>query len=212
MKAKSLKVTALNQFTWIPIYQELAKELAEWENRQEELISFLEELRAEGYVITPLQDKDAEGARFLLREIDPFTFFGVFNRRIGYDQRLAILSQIKQHFGLQSDLPEDFNGVPVLNNMRSWFFPNQTSRDVNDIGRLWRVFQLALEENPLENKEFLQAFDEALKVKQTNVNLTHGIVLDPPGYLFEPRSKQPRVSGHPIAGPRTRPRNSMPRW
>ncbi|RPI93295.1 MAG: hypothetical protein EHM40_10250, partial [Chloroflexi bacterium] len=174
-KNKTLKVSTLNQFTWVPIYQELAGELANWENRQEQLISFLEELRAQGYVITPLQDKDAEGARLLLREIDPFTFFGVFNRRIGYDQRLAILSQIKGHFGLQSDLPEDFNGVPVLNNMRSWFFPNQTSREADDIGRLWRVFQVALQENPLAGSKFLQAFDEAMEVKQTNVNLTMGL-------------------------------------
>jgi 5-methylcytosine-specific restriction protein B len=168
--------TMINNFTWIPIYQELANELAGWENRQEELISFLEELRAQGFVITPLYDKDGDGARFLLKEIDPFTFLGVFNRRIGYDQRLAILSQMKQHFGLRGDLPEDFNGVPVLNNLRSWFFPNQTSRDGNDIGRLWKVFQLALSEgDPLESKEFLKAFDEALKVKQTNVNLTMGL-------------------------------------
>ena len=167
--------TMINQFTWIPIYQELADKLAGWENRQPELISFLEELRAQGFVITPLHDKDADGARFLLKEIDPFTFFGIFNRRIGYDQRTLILSQMKQFFGLQSELPEDFNGVPVLNNMKSWFFPNQVSRGISDIGRLWRVFQLALEESPLENEEFLKAFDEALAVKQTNVNLTMGL-------------------------------------
>ncbi|HVF25622.1 MAG TPA: AAA family ATPase [Anaerolineales bacterium] len=167
--------TMINQFTWIPIYQELADKLSGWENRQPELISFLEELRTQGFVITPLHDKDGDGARFLLKEIDPFTFFGVFNRRIGYDQRTLILSQMKQFFGLQSELPEDFNGVPVLNNMKSWFFPNQISRGISDIGRLWRVFQLALEENPLENDEFIKAFDEALAVKQTNVNLTMGL-------------------------------------
>ena len=172
MENKPLKVTGINQFTWVPIYQELAKELGRWESRQEELISFLETLRAEGHVITPLQDKDADGARFRLREIDPFTFFGVFNRRITYDQRIAILRRIKQHFRLRSDLPEDLDGVPILTNMRSCFFPNQTSRDANDISRLWRVFQLALGESPLENKEFLEAFDAALQVKQTNVNLT----------------------------------------
>src|ERR1044071_2083813 len=77
----------ISHFTWMPIYQELANELAGWENRQEELISFLEELRSQGFVITPLYDKDGDGARFLLKEIDPFTFLGVFNRRIGYDQR-----------------------------------------------------------------------------------------------------------------------------
>jgi 5-methylcytosine-specific restriction enzyme B len=167
--------TMINQFTWIPIYEELAHKLAGWENRQQELISFLEKLRTQGYVITPLYDKDGEGARFLLKEIDPFTFFGVFNRRIGYDQRLLILSQMKQFFGLQSELPEDLNGIPVLNNMKSWFFPNQISRGISDVGRLWRVFQLALEDNPLEKEEFLKAFDEALTVKQTNVNLTMGL-------------------------------------
>jgi hypothetical protein len=39
--------TMINNFTWIPIYQELATALAGWENRQEELISFLEELRSQ---------------------------------------------------------------------------------------------------------------------------------------------------------------------
>ena len=169
------KTTGVNQFTWIPIYQELAEKLSGWENRQPELISILEELRLQGHVITPLNDKDGDGARFLLKEIDPFTFFGVFNRRIGYDQRLAILSQLKQVFELTNELPEDFNGVPVLNNMKSWFIPNQKSRGLSDVARLWRVFQLALQENPLLNEEFLKAFDEALTVKQTNVNLTMGL-------------------------------------
>ena len=91
------------------MYQELARELAGWEHRKDELIAFLEELRARGYVVTPLQDKDAQGAKGLIQEIDPFTFFGVFNRRIGLDQRLGILAQVKSFFQLHSELPEDFN-------------------------------------------------------------------------------------------------------
>jgi 5-methylcytosine-specific restriction enzyme B len=154
------------------MYQELARELAGWENRQEELISFLEELRSQGYVVTPLYDRQADGTRFLLKEIDPFTFFGVFNRRTGFDQRIAILAQIRNFLRLKSDLPEDFDGVPVLNNMKSWFFSSQTSRHRDDVHRLWRVFQLALAEEPLENEEFVRVFDEALQVRQTNVNLT----------------------------------------
>jgi 5-methylcytosine-specific restriction enzyme B len=154
------------------MYQELARELSTWGNRQEELVDFLEELRAQGYVITPLQDRDGDGARFLLGEIDPFTFFGVFNRRIGIEQRLSILARMKDHFKLKSDLPEDFDGVPLLNNMKSWFFAGQSTRHVEDVIKLWRVFQAALSENPLENIEFLQAFDDAEQVKQTNVNLT----------------------------------------
>jgi 5-methylcytosine-specific restriction protein B len=162
----------VNQFTWIPIYQELAKVLAGWEEKQTQLISFLEKLRTEGYVITPLIDKDKDGARFLLNEIDPFTFFGVFNRRIQLDQRISILAQMKRFFKLKSDLPEDFNGVPILSNMKSWFIADQTARQVDDVGKLWRVFCLALEAEPLEREQFPEAFDAALTVKQTNVNLT----------------------------------------
>ncbi|HMV28830.1 MAG TPA: AAA family ATPase, partial [Anaerolineales bacterium] len=162
-------------FSWIPIYQELAERLAGWQDRQSELIAFLETLRAEGYVITPLNDKNTDGARFLLNEIDPFTFFGVFNRGIRQDQRKAILAQMKEFFALSHDVPEDFNGVPILNNLKSWFFTNQTARQDGDVAKLWRVFQLGLGEKPLTNKEFLKSFDEALSVKQTNVNLTMGL-------------------------------------
>ena len=162
-------------FTWKTFYHELAHTLTRWENRQQELISFLEELRTQGFVITPLHDKDRDGTRFLLNEIDPFTFFGVFNRRIGYEQRLAILGQIKTNFNLQSELPEDLDGIPLLNNMKSWFFSGQSSRRADDVSKLWRVFQLALGENPLDDAAFAQAFDDALGVKQTNVNLTMGL-------------------------------------
>lgn len=165
----------LRTFTWVPIYKELARELTRWENRQQGLISFLEELRIQGFVITPLHDKDRDGTRFLLNEIDPFTFLGVFNRRIGYEQRLAILRQIKAFFNLQNELPEDLDGIPLLNNMKSWFFSSQSSRRANDVHKLWLVFQLALGDNPLDDPEFAQAFDDALSVKQTNVNLTMGL-------------------------------------
>ena len=146
-----------NQFTWIPFYKELANELAKWNERQGELITFLESLRAQQYVITPLMDKDAEGSRFLLKEIDPFTFFGVFNRSLRKENRLAILDSLKKFFNLKSSLPDDFDGIPVLNNQKSWFFPYLASRDADDIGKLWNVYQLALGNDPVNSNEFLQA-------------------------------------------------------
>ena len=47
--------------------------MVEWRDRQAEIISFLESLRAEGLPITALIDKDAHGNRELLEEVDPFT-------------------------------------------------------------------------------------------------------------------------------------------
>ena len=164
-----------SQFTWIQIYQELADELVNWENRQTVLIQFLEDLRGKGFVITPLQDKDEDGAKFLLEEIDPFTFFGSFNRQIREDQRRSILAEVKEFFSLHSALPSDFDGIPVMNNLRSWFFSYRKEREIDDIAKLWLTFKLALNEDPLENKAFRDAFDEASQIKGVNVILTMGL-------------------------------------
>jgi 5-methylcytosine-specific restriction protein B len=162
-------------FSWIPIYEEIARQILNWESRQAELIAFLEQLRKDGFKVTPLNDQDDEGARFLLKEIDPFTFCGVFNRGIKSEQRLSILAAVKKFFALKSELPTDFDGIPLLNNQRSWFFSYQNERKEHDIPRLWRVFRLALGPDPLHDSDFLQSFDEALEVKGTNFNLTIGL-------------------------------------
>jgi 5-methylcytosine-specific restriction protein B len=163
-------------FTWIPIYKELAAELVNWEQRQTELIHFLEELREQDFVVTPLNDKDLDGTRFLLEEIDPFTFFGVFNRGIKESNRNDILAKMKEFFKIQSPLPDDLEGLPVLNNQRSWFFSYRPKRELDDVNKLWRVFKLAMMDNPIESPDFLQAFDDALEVKGTSiVNLSMGL-------------------------------------
>ena len=162
-------------FTWTEIYHELAVRLLEWRNQQQELIEFLESLRSQGLTITPLLDRDAEGQRFLLTVIDPFTVFGAFNRQIGKDQRIGILTAMKEKFELESPLPSDFHGIPVLNNMRSWFITYQQERRGNDVDKLWDVFELALADNPLDRPDFARTFDNALQVKGTNINLTIGL-------------------------------------
>lgn len=164
-----------NKFTWIPVYREIAQRLLEWQDRQTDLIAFLEQLRSQELTITPLTDQDTKGARFLLQEIDPFTFFGVFNRGIRNEQRLAIVSEIIRLLGVLSEMPKDFEGIPILNAQKSWFIAFQSERKADDVQRLWRVFRLALGENPFDHTEFLEAFDEALEVRNTNFNLTMGL-------------------------------------
>jgi hypothetical protein len=85
-------------FDWIPFYEELADKLVPFRSRQQELLQFLETLRADGLTITPLEDQDETGRRFPLAEIDPFTFFGSFNRGIVDETRIGILKAAKSHF------------------------------------------------------------------------------------------------------------------
>ena len=164
-----------NNFSWIPFYKELADKLKDWENRQKELIEFIEELRKNDLKVTPLTDKDDQDDRFLLTEIDPFTIFGVFNRGITEKERIAILSKFKKRFAISSNLPDDFTGIPVLNNQRSWFFGYQYKRKKEDIPKLWNVFKLALIKDAKKNKVFHKAIDEAFKVWGVNTNLTMGL-------------------------------------
>ena len=126
-------------FSWIPIYRELSKKLMTYERRQGELIAFLEKLRAEGLPITPLKDRTKSGSRSLLKEIDLFTFFGVFNRGITDENRRAILDKCRTEFGLAEKLPDDFNGIPVLDNRNSWFFSYAEDRSPKDVPALWRI-------------------------------------------------------------------------
>jgi len=163
------------RFTWIPFYGELASKLINYRDKQTELINCLGGLRANGLTITPLNDKDETGRRFLLREIDPFTFFGVINRGITHENRVRIAEEFKKFFVLAADVPIDFAGIPVLNNQSSWFFAYADKRKPGDVPALWRLFELALQQEPLSDSEFGAAFDRALDVQGVNVNLTMGL-------------------------------------
>src|ERR1700722_11554643 len=121
-------MTEQDSFDWVPFYRELADKLLAYRARQKELIEFLEQLRAQGLTITPLEDQDESGRRFLLTEIDPFTFFGSFNRGILSNTRIRILEAMKSRFGVNASVPSSFSGIPTLNNMKSWFFAFQSDR------------------------------------------------------------------------------------
>jgi len=163
------------EFTWIPYYRELAQRLLSYRSRQVELISFLESLRGKGLKITPLEDQDGSDRRFLLREIDPFTFFGCFNRGVTKDNRVAILREVGVFLGHDGPAPRDFTGIPILNNQNSWFISFESHRKSTDVEALWAVFSLAQSDNPLDDPKFAAAFDAALAVRGTSNNLTIGL-------------------------------------
>lgn len=163
-------------FTWIDFYEKFAGILLEYRHRQRELIGFLEDLKKEGHLITPLQDKNEKGESSLLTELDPFTFYGVFNRGpIKQHKRLSIIEAIKDKFKVKAAVPADFNSIPVLHTINSWFFPFKPKREDDHIAKLWDLYKLALDENPLDNVEFAEAFNEAIGLPQVRFNLTMGL-------------------------------------
>ena len=133
-------------FTWIPLYQEIARKILEFETRQDELLALLRGFAERGLQVGALDDMDAQGNRFSLTEIDPFTFVATFNWQ-GHkpENRIAILSALREAWQLSAPLPENFDGVPLGNLQNLWLFSYEKQRDAGDIPRLWQLARQVVE-------------------------------------------------------------------
>lgn len=151
-------------FTWIPIYEEIARKILDFEQRQPELLTLLAKLREEGLKVIQLNDRDANGNVIPLAEIDPLTFFASFNRTSSVPGRQAILKRIKEAWNLTSPVPDDFTGIPLANAQNSWAFAYAADREPTDVPILWRVAREAVDKNWRTFDQNL--FNEALGISQ----------------------------------------------
>jgi 5-methylcytosine-specific restriction protein B len=108
-------------FTWVPTHKEIARQLLNYEHRQQELINILREA---GESI--LNDLDENGQTIPLEEIDPFTFF-CYIYKYGPEKTIQRLQHVSQAFGI-TPIPEDINGLPTANAQKVWLFPYKKER------------------------------------------------------------------------------------
>ncbi|WP_346679135.1 AAA family ATPase [Enorma massiliensis] len=130
----------------------------------------------EGGLTFPM-DTETEG----LVTIDPFTFFATFNRGVSPEKRNRIVRLALDGLGRQDvATPTDYEGLPVVNNMRSWFFGGKQDRGAHDIDNLWELFCAAMElaTNPAGVQQRLQmahAFDAVRSQICIKWNITIGL-------------------------------------
>ena len=160
----------MSNYTWIPIYKELSVKLLEFENRQSDLLDIIKKIASTGIPMIPIQDKHSATETAELTEIDPFTFYSCFNRGITNDNRKQILAELKDLFNLKSDLPDDFDGIPVMTNQKSWFFAYKYDRGEKDIKLLWKLFREAVTSEITES-----TFNSVLNIKGVRINITIGL-------------------------------------
>lgn len=102
-----------------------------------------------------------------LEDIDPFTILALFNKGITDENRKTVAGEIKKEFELKSEVPEDFSGVPVVDNRNAAFYQFKGNRGERDLDNLWEVFCCALDyakENSEENrKRFVESFNIVTK-------------------------------------------------
>ena len=167
-------------FTWVPIYAELADAILKLRDNQPELVRVTQDLTKKGLRAIPIDDRFGDGTTGQLREMDPFTFFTNFNRGITDANRLAILAELKDIFGLKSQLPTDFTAIPIAHNMSAWFIAYDRVRKPSDVPTLWAMAAAARAGGPDEMDPEL--FAKALALKGVSIaKMTMGL------FWFNPR-------------------------
>lgn len=162
----------MNSFAWMDFYSELATALLEFANDRKPLIEKVKAIYANSGMKLPTLERDNN-----IVDIDPFTVFGLFNKGITNDNRIAILNQIKKLFNISASVPTDFDGIPVLNNMSATFYYFSDGRGEKDIDNLWTLFQYAISYADTQEDEakFVAAFDTVVAQKGVSWNITMGL-------------------------------------
>ena len=101
------------QFEWTSFYSEFATKLLEFKDNRAELIADIQSAySAINMKLPKLESEDS------IIDIDPFTVFGLFNKGITNANRIAILESFATVFNIKSKIPDNFDGIPVLNNLK----------------------------------------------------------------------------------------------
>lgn len=162
------------KFEWIDFYSEFATKLLLFKNDRKALIERINDV----YTAINMQVPKLESGGDII-DIDPFTIFGLFNKGITNSNRIAIIRSIANVFGIESKVPNNFDGIPVLNNLKATFYAFKEDRKADDIDNIWNVFEAALRlaDNDTEQnrKEFSKWYDLVHDQRCIRWNITMGL-------------------------------------
>ena len=184
------------QFKWVNFYTEFATKLMPYKDNREELISKIQQVYKTVGIKMPKLDVSG-----IPVDIDPFTVFGLFNKGITDSNRKRILGGIKSEFHVAAEVPEDFDGIPVVSNMMATFYAFEGERGPDDIDNLWAVFETAIksaDNDSLDNKrDFFAAYNKAVEQKYIKWNITMGLFWIRPYRFINLDSRNREFLGNP---------------
>lgn len=162
------------QYDWIDFYTEFATKLLPFKTDRKTLIQKIYAVYDTVGISVPKLESGDE-----IIDIDPFTIFGTFNKGITNANRIAILNGIASEFGIAATVPSNFDGIPVLNNLKATFYGFKDDRKANDIDNLWSLFEvaLALADNDTEDnrQKFSEDYDKVHDQLCIRWNITMGL-------------------------------------
>ncbi len=162
------------KYSWIPFYTAFADKLLAYRQNRRELLDKIQKVYASiGKEVQKLEEDNA------LQDIDPFTLFGFFNKGITDANRITIINGLIKEFDISANAPDNFNGIPVLNNLKANFFGFKKDRTDNDIDNLWELFSAAItlaDSNTEENRNyFCKCYDKVHDQICIKWNITMGL-------------------------------------
>lgn len=167
------------RFKWTPFYEVLADKLLTYKDSRAPLVEMIHELPKKIESISVLLDQPEKGVKEPLQDICPFTVFALFNRGITDTNRKAIACELAEFLDIDIPVPESFEGIPIVNNQRTWFFGYKFLRDDQDIDTLWELFASAIEyANDTDNdsiEALVNAYNNATKCWGVGWNITMGL-------------------------------------
>lgn len=151
-------------FSWIPFYMEMADKLLAFKNNRKALVDIMYSLDSQyvSYIHTN------DGGHY--PDIDPFTFFGIFNRGNSFEKRKKIAAFFKERLGVKAEVPENYEGIPIVFAVMSCFCWSENI-DTN-IQPLWNLFEAVLKK---EQEKIENLFDIVCKQKGIKWNITMGL-------------------------------------
>ena len=174
----------ISSFGWTKFYEEMASKLLGFRYRRGELIAGIHKISEKSDVVSILNDQYEEGViGGPLKDICPFTVMAIFNRGITDDNRKVIAKELAELIGVSEPVPDSFDGIPIVNNQRTWFFGYSYKRHSDDIDILWEVFARAISFADLDDRDegdeasehFAAAYDKAMDIYGVGWNLTMGL-------------------------------------
>jgi 5-methylcytosine-specific restriction enzyme B len=168
------------RFRWTKFYEAVAGKLLAYQHNRAALIQGILEIsqRVEGLGYLA-EDHYADGTTGFVRDICPFTTMGLFNRGLKDSNRKLLAAELAKFLGVGEAVPDSFEGIPVLNNQRSWYFPPEIKRDAGHIDSLWSVFAAGIAFADTDSDEsrdaFVTAYDDGNGRPGVGWNLTFGL-------------------------------------
>lgn len=159
-------------FAWMPFYTELADKLLVFKDNRRTLLSRLQAV----FDDLPKLDFPALENDGIPDDIDPFTIFAFVNRGLSRENAMLTCASFKRAFGLASQVPARFSGLPRMDNRNIYFFRPRALRGADDVDKLWQVFEAALaladDDSEAHRRTFVEAFDAARALPGVKWNLT----------------------------------------